>query len=547
MEHRSGFQIRGWRRYWKMSISKGIFGDIALSLSGGGYRAAAFHLGTLDMLNELGLVDDIAVLSTVSGGSITGAAFAASRADGLPFQNFYESLYAFLLETNVITQGLERLKTSTDINGVNAMPSLIRAAAQVYASANLLGGRTLDTLRSGTSNIGDIIINATDFHTGNSFRFQSSSNTHVRSGNNNSEIPPEINKIIRVADVVAASACFPSGFEPLRFPGDFTWPKGDDILRIRQNLGDPFDDDIPLMDGGVFDNQGIDSVRNICRRKGAEIGVYIISDTSQRSGNLLHLPVRERHGWISLRVWYLLLVLLAIGSLATFTTSVWDLISTYLAGQLLWYRAIVSHLIPALLSAGVFGMILYGRHRFRQAADDIEQKTGINLWQAVKGLSIPELIELVYSRAKSLIVMSSSVFMKHLRNLAFTSLFADPTMNKKLIPNLIYDIDNEGRWGKEIIGAGLQPTGRLRDLARAAESYETNLWFLSPDDLNALIACGRATICFKLLKYLLRERSQEIRDKTKPEFEFFKMLKGKWLDMNLDTQTHVDGRDGGEE
>ena len=33
------------------------FGDIALCLSGGGYRAATFALGTLDMLDELDLLE----------------------------------------------------------------------------------------------------------------------------------------------------------------------------------------------------------------------------------------------------------------------------------------------------------------------------------------------------------------------------------------------------------------------------------------------------------------------------------------------------------
>ena len=46
---------------------------LGLSLSGGGYRAAAFHLGTLKKLNELGILSKVNVLSTISGGSITGA------------------------------------------------------------------------------------------------------------------------------------------------------------------------------------------------------------------------------------------------------------------------------------------------------------------------------------------------------------------------------------------------------------------------------------------------------------------------------------------
>lgn len=43
---------------------------MALCLSGGGYRAMLFHLGTLWRLNELGLMKGLKRVSSVSGGSI---------------------------------------------------------------------------------------------------------------------------------------------------------------------------------------------------------------------------------------------------------------------------------------------------------------------------------------------------------------------------------------------------------------------------------------------------------------------------------------------
>ena len=42
---------------------------IGLGLSGGGYRAAAYHIGTLRALNRLGILDKVDVISAVSGGS----------------------------------------------------------------------------------------------------------------------------------------------------------------------------------------------------------------------------------------------------------------------------------------------------------------------------------------------------------------------------------------------------------------------------------------------------------------------------------------------
>ena len=52
----------------------------ALCLSGGGYRAMLFHLGTLWRLNELGYLAKLDRISSVSGGSITSGVLGASWA-----------------------------------------------------------------------------------------------------------------------------------------------------------------------------------------------------------------------------------------------------------------------------------------------------------------------------------------------------------------------------------------------------------------------------------------------------------------------------------
>lgn len=46
---------------------------IGLALSGGGYRAAAYHIGTLRALQKLKILDKVDVISSVSGGSIISA------------------------------------------------------------------------------------------------------------------------------------------------------------------------------------------------------------------------------------------------------------------------------------------------------------------------------------------------------------------------------------------------------------------------------------------------------------------------------------------
>jgi hypothetical protein len=46
---------------------------ISLALSGGGFRAAIFHLGVIRRLEERGIMKDVDVISAVSGGSIIAA------------------------------------------------------------------------------------------------------------------------------------------------------------------------------------------------------------------------------------------------------------------------------------------------------------------------------------------------------------------------------------------------------------------------------------------------------------------------------------------
>lgn len=60
---------------------------IGLALSGGGYRAAAYHIGTLRALHKERVLDKIDIISSVSGGSITSAYYALNKDDYATFEN----------------------------------------------------------------------------------------------------------------------------------------------------------------------------------------------------------------------------------------------------------------------------------------------------------------------------------------------------------------------------------------------------------------------------------------------------------------------------
>src|SRR5689334_22717962 len=61
---------------------------LGLALSGGGSRAAAFHRGTIQGLQDIGLLEGIDVVSSVSGGSVFAAAWMSARWKGNTLDQF---------------------------------------------------------------------------------------------------------------------------------------------------------------------------------------------------------------------------------------------------------------------------------------------------------------------------------------------------------------------------------------------------------------------------------------------------------------------------
>ena len=72
---------------------------IGLALSGGGYRAAAYHVGTMRALHKLGILDEVDVISSVSGGSITAAYYALNKYKGY---ELFEKDFLCKLKHNVL-------------------------------------------------------------------------------------------------------------------------------------------------------------------------------------------------------------------------------------------------------------------------------------------------------------------------------------------------------------------------------------------------------------------------------------------------------------
>ncbi|QQS40031.1 MAG: patatin-like phospholipase family protein [Acidobacteriota bacterium] len=516
------------------------FEGIALTMSGGGYRAAAFHLGTLQMLERLGLRNRLRALSTISGGTIVGAAYVRSLVREQPFPEFVEEFKRFLSSTNVITKSLENLDETRVANGADVMPSLIRSAANVYANEHFGEMRFAEVLDSKIP-ISEISFNTTEFKTGRAFRFQTGLSRHIYSGNQDLKVKYEsqTNRSVRIADIVAASSCFPSGFEPMRFPSDFVWTEDHDLGAVRRELGKHVEKEIPLMDGGIFDNQGVDSIINIVKeRQNQEFDLLIVSDSDPKKSDFFEFPVKPRAGWLTLQQTYLivqLIIVLAAGSAIAIAV---NLIMEYNAPTLSWPAIFFLNIIPLSFSLAVFSIILWARSLVADAILNIESKTEIPIRNSFRGVKIWEAVHFAGSRIGSLVVMSGSVFMKRIRDLGYERIYSDRYLNSIALSTLIYGLDEDikfqGKWSGLIEKADLQPSKELRSVAKKARQYSTNLWFLTDDQTNLdnLIKCGEATLCYELLTFLL---TQHLPALSKPESavaRLFQNVKSTWKEMN---------------
>ncbi len=246
---------------------------IGLALSGGGSRAIAFHLGCLRALNRLELLDRVAVLSTVSGGSVIGAYFHAHRGDFPSFEAKIRDVLAQGLVKPMRAKflgmlGLKIIAAFMVIGFVAACVALIRLGAKGlslivprwfssywerlnirsplhrFASRTTLLEAALDEVLFKGACLNDLprqphlVVNVTELRTGSAFRFGTMESGSWRWGKlhrNN----------VSVAHAVAASAAYP-----------LFLPAFDETLTFEKN-GELNNSRVILTDGGIYDNLGL--------------------------------------------------------------------------------------------------------------------------------------------------------------------------------------------------------------------------------------------------------------------------------------------------
>lgn len=261
---------------------------IGLALSGGGFRAATFHLGTLKRLAEDRLFEQVSFISSVSGGSLVVALIYSLSGNKWPTsEEFLRSIYPRALRC------FEETNLEKDI-----VLGLFRPDIWWRFGLAALTARALEKRWKIKCSLKDIpssprwIINATTYETGKNFRFM-----HKRMGDYllNYAAHPDL----PVSVAIASSAGFPILIGPyILRTNRYDWFKYEDGSNEKMIPASVPFKKIHLWDGGVYDNLGLEALFKTNRSEFRDgFDFLIVSDGSLPIGistSRLHLSRAHR-------------------------------------------------------------------------------------------------------------------------------------------------------------------------------------------------------------------------------------------------------------
>ncbi|MBK9983315.1 MAG: patatin-like phospholipase family protein [Saprospiraceae bacterium] len=541
------------------------FENIALSFSGGGFRAAAFSLGVLSYLNKImftdssNLLSKVSYISSTSGGTITAAYYTlCSSKPGFDFNDFYKTLKEFMKADKLLLGALEILNKKElwpkDREGKSH--NLINSFS-IFYDQYLFNKATIGDIIPDHSHLKEVCFNATEFFKGHSFRFQFIFNNYksqLTFGNYYIKIREKkiINKI-KLADCLAASSCFPAGFEPLIFPTDFisenlslTELENNVILRdpytlIENKLLDYKTKSVGLMDGGITDNQSIRSmVEANGRREGNKeaFQLMLVCDvsshymdpyisTSQQQNGFFYSLNLQKLKWIFLAFFICTIPLPILLSALGLKITQLAIISMTAVGTV----SVIFWLLYFYIKSTLFGKsALFNKKK-------IKEDTVLNLGEIFSSDVVGTLSEylnktkfgvlsyMFKSRVTSILTLSNDVFLKRVRKLIYDSFYEAEPLKYRQKSITIYDlsITNDHKIESYINNKlipylekmkinvdieKMKPTLQIKEIAEKAFKMETTLWFnkdqsINDKAVNDIIATGQFTTCYNLLDYII--------------------------------------------
>ena len=247
---------------------------LGLALSGGGFRATLFHVGVIRFLREVGLLQDVTHIASVSGGSIIAAHLTLNweRYNGTDeeFDDAVSEIVRFV-QIDVRNRIARRIPFQLPLRLLNRV--LIGRPNRALTSNGLLerhyrdflfGDRCFHQLPASP----ELHVLATNLSDGNLASFTRDGLYLQRRGDEEKlDFVPA--RLAPISMAVAASSAFPGFFPPVLFSASDVGVRAGEFSYLS------------FTDGGVYDNLGVRAfrwMRHLRRQRNAEFRVEDLDD-----------------------------------------------------------------------------------------------------------------------------------------------------------------------------------------------------------------------------------------------------------------------------
>jgi hypothetical protein len=250
------------------------------------------------------------------------------------------------------------------------------------------------------------------------------------------------------------------------------------------------------MDGGVVDNQGIEPINLLRKRR--DIDLFIISDAGRGDNESYNYEETNTLSWLTIRK-----VNIAL-----------NLIVLFVAQFLLWvprgfwfgFFLSLTILFAIIRLASSIASRVFIKRKAKEVPFSFR-------WKGLLTIPFSKYIDLIWSRATSMYTLSDKVFMRHIRSLNYATIYEDERWQNRRIMTALYELGTGQNWGKHLTADDevlMGPSEAILRNSDLATSMRTTLWWSDEDRLQgkpeALIAAGQYNICWNLLEFIYRLR-----------------------------------------
>ncbi|MEL7147832.1 MAG: hypothetical protein AAFO69_15775, partial [Bacteroidota bacterium] len=421
---------------------------------------------------------------------------------------------SFLKGDETLQNAISKMRDPATWEHTDKKHSLINAFSLAYREH--IGG-TMGQLMTASGHLEEICFNASEFSYGLPFRFQTGKGSYF--GNYHLRLSEEVKSAVHIADALASSSCFPLGFEPMVMPDDYL--PHDSAAYKELKTKEKFADGVGILDGGIVDNQGIGSTIKAIERRKKPYDLILVGDVtssrmepwrpdqedlgpSQSIKKIVSNVLKSITGnWLLITMLFVGLSMTVLGVLNIFRP--YTFILSWLGGFLTLFSAAVYIFriaVNKMSSVAVWFLKVYLKGLipkfFLQNAKFIDE------------LPVNLLKRMIEERATSGVAMVNEVFLNQIRRLNYDLFQSKETLANRRSAVLINMLTASKIHEADFADAGndtiSRPSHLITTCAEKASGMGTTLWFTPEEEderiRDYLIACGRVTTCFELIRYL---------------------------------------------